>query len=94
MVLGGKIQNLVLFDYGLLDKICDKIKKMVLQMVLSIILERSKLIHIILSILKILTFHDVIILFKSIVDRNKNKYYYNMFLQKGLYNYKSNKQYF
>ena len=52
MVLDGKIKHLVLFDYRLLDKICDKIKyivskKVVLQIVLIIILERSELIHII-----------------------------------------------
>ena len=53
MVLDGKIKHLVLFDYRLLDKICDKIKyiiskKVVLQIVLIITLERSELIHIIL----------------------------------------------
>ena len=52
MVLDGKIEHLVLFDYGLLVKICDKIKylvikKVVLQMILIVILEGSKLIHII-----------------------------------------------
>ena len=26
MVLGGEFRRLVLFDYGLFDKICDKIK--------------------------------------------------------------------
>ena len=46
--LDGKIKHLVLFDYGLLDKICDKIKilvskKVVLQTVLFIILERCSL---------------------------------------------------
>ena len=70
MVLDGKIKHLVLFDYGLLDKICDKVKyliskKVVLQIVLIIIFERSKLIHIILCLLKkILTFHNIIILIK------------------------------
>ena len=29
MVLDGKIKHLVLFDYGLLDKICDKIKYLI-----------------------------------------------------------------
>ena len=53
----GKIKHLVLFDYELLDKICDNIKyliskKVVLQIVLIIILERTKLIHIILCPLK------------------------------------------
>ena len=53
----GKIKHLALSDDGLLDKICDKIKylvskKRVLQIVLIIVLERSKLIHIILCLLK------------------------------------------
>ena len=53
----GKIKHLILFDYGLFNKICDKIKyliskKVVLQIVLIIILERSELIHIILCGLK------------------------------------------
>ena len=34
---------------------------------------------------KILTFHNVIILVKSIVNKNKNKHYYNIFLEKDLY---------
>ena len=55
--LDGKIKHLVLFDYGLLDKICDKIKilvskKVVLQTVLFIILERCRFIHIILCLLE------------------------------------------
>ena len=32
-----------------------------------------------------LTFHNVIILIKSVVSKNKNDYYYNIFLEKGLY---------
>ena len=57
IVLDGKIKRLVLFDYGFLDKICDKIKylikkKVVLQIVLIIILEISKLINIIICLLK------------------------------------------
>ena len=42
-----------------------------------------------LPIEKILTFHNVIILIKSVVNKNKNEYYYNIFLQKGLYKDKS-----
>ena len=38
-----------------------------------------------LPIEKILTFHSVIILIKSVVNENKNKYYYNIFLEKGSY---------
>ena len=72
--LDGKIKHLVLFDYGLFDKICDKIeylisKKVVLQIVLIIILERLELIYIIFyQLKKILTFHNVIILIKSDVN--------------------------
>ena len=55
--LDGKIKYLILFDYGLFIKICDKIKyliskKVVLQLVLIMILERSELIHIILYLFK------------------------------------------
>ena len=38
-----------------------------------------------LPIKKISTFHNVIILIKSVVNKNKNKYYYHIFLEKGLY---------
>ena len=55
--LDGKMKHLVLFDYGLLDKICETInylisEKVVLQIVLIIILVRLELIHIILYLLK------------------------------------------
>ena len=57
IVLDGKIKHLILFHYGLFNKISDKIKylkskKVVLQIVLIIILERLELIHIILHLLK------------------------------------------
>ena len=59
--LDRKIRHLVLLDYELFDKICDKIKyvmnkKVALQIVLIIILERSKLIHIVLCLLKNIEF--------------------------------------
>ena len=48
---GGEIRHLVLFDYGWFDKICDWVKrliseKMVSQIVLIITSEKSELIHI------------------------------------------------
>ena len=43
---------------------------------------------------KILTFHNVIILIKSVVNKNENNYYYNIFLEKRLYKDKFNTQYF
>ena len=38
-----------------------------------------------LSIKKILIFYNVIILIMSVVNKDKNKYYYNMFLENGSY---------
>ena len=34
-----------------------------------------------LSIEEILTFHDVLIFIKLVVNKNKNHFYYNMFLE-------------
>ena len=47
-----------------------------------------------LPVERILTFHDVIILIKSVVNNDKNNYYYNIFLEKGLYKDKSNTECF
>ena len=47
-----------------------------------------------LPIEKILTFHNVIILIKSLVNKNENNYYYNIFLEKGSYKHKSDTQHF
>ena len=41
-----------------------------------------------------LTFYDVIILIKSVVNKNENKYYYIIFLEKNLYKDKSNTEFF
>ena len=41
-----------------------------------------------------MTFHNVIILIKSVVNNNKNNYYYNIFSEKGSYKDKSNTEYF
>ena len=43
-----------------------------------------------LAVEKTLTLHNVIILIRSVVNKNKNNHYYNMFLEKGLYENKSN----
>ena len=40
------------------------------------------------------TFHSVIILFKAVFNKNKNHYYYDIFLKNGSYKDKSNTQYF
>ena len=61
-------------------------KKVVLQTVLIIILENS---YNSLPIERLLTFHNVAILTKSVVNKNQNEYYYNIFSEKGLYKDKS-----
>ena len=43
---------------------------------------------------KTLTFHNVVILIKSVVNKKKNNYYYNIFLQEGSNEDKSHTQYF
>ena len=64
-------------------------------MVLIIILQKVRIdSYNSLPIEKILTFHNIIILSKSVVNENKKKYYFNVFLEKGLYKDKSDKQYF
>ena len=100
MVCGSEFRCLVLFNHGLFDKICDKIKYLISGK--SGITERIN--HNLgkirigsynsLPIDKILTFHNVIILIKSVVNMNKTEYYYNIFLEKGLYKDKSDTQYF
>ena len=71
--LDGKIKHLVLFDYGLFDKIFDKIeylisKKVVLQIVLIHNFGKIRIdLYNSLPVKKILTFH-VIILIKSVVN--------------------------
>ena len=95
-----KIRYLVLFDYSYCDRTCDKIK--------YFISEKGGITDSInhnfariktdsydsLPIEKILTFHNVIILIKSVVNKNKKEYYYDIFLEKGLYKDKSNTEYF
>ena len=47
-----------------------------------------------LPIEKILTFHNVIILIKSVINKYKNHYNYNIYLEKGSYKDRSNAEYF
>ena len=58
---------------------------MVLQIVLIIILERSEFTHIILYLLKSIDCSCYIILIKSVANKNKNKYYSIIFLEKVWY---------
>ena len=43
---------------------------------------------------KILTFHNVMILIKSVVNKNTNEYYYQIFLEKDSNKGKSDARYF
>ena len=91
--LDGKIKHLVLFDYRLLDKISDKVKHIISKksgITKSINYNFGRIrtdSHNSLPINKklLLPFHNAIILLKSVVYENKNKYYYNIFLEKCSY---------
>ena len=78
----NKIRYLVLFDYSYCDKTCDKIKYLRSEKsgITDNINHNFGKIRIAsydsLPIEKILTFHNVIILIKSVVNKNKNEYYY------------------
>ena len=91
IVLNGKIKHLILFDYGLFNKICDKIKYLISKksVITNSVNHNFGKIRIdsynYLRIKKTLTFHYVIILIESVVNKNKNKYYYNIFLGKDSY---------
>ena len=89
-----------ILDYGWFDKICDRIKYLVSEkngIADSINHSFQKIridSHNSLHIEKIFTFYNVIIVIKSVVNKNKNNYYYNIFLEKDLYKDKSNTEYF
>ena len=91
----GGIRYLVLFDSGLCHAIYNRIseksgiKDSINHDFARIRIDSSNS----LPIEKTLTFH-VIILIKSVVNKNENNYYYNIFSGKGLYKDKSNTQYF
>ena len=98
-VYDAEFKHLVLFDYGLFDNICDTIKYLISGksgITNSINHNFGKITidsYNSLPIENILTFHNVIILIKSVVNRDKNNYYYNSFLEKALYKGKSNRKY-
>ena len=99
-LLKVKLNILILFDYGSFNKICDKIE--------YLISKKSDITNSInynfvkirigsyntLPIKKTITFHKVITLIKSVINKNKNKYYNNILSEKCSYKYKYKKQYF
>ena len=94
------MRYLVLFDYGWLDKLCGRIEYLIVEkgdITDSINHNFGRIIidsYNSLPIEKILTFCNVIILIKLVINKNKKEYYYNIFLEKGLYKDKSNACYF
>ena len=80
-----KFRHIVLFNYELFDKICNKIKYLISEE--SGI--RDSINHdfgeirfnsyTFLPTRVTLTFHNVIILIKSLVNKNKDEYFYNIF---------------
>ena len=81
------IRYLVLFSY-LYDKICNRIKYLTSEksgIADSIDSNFAKIridLYSYLPIEEILTIHNVITLIKLVINENKNKYYYNIFLEK------------
>ena len=94
------IRYLILYDYEKYNTIYDRVK--------YLICEKSGITDSInhsftriridsynsFPIVKILTFHNVIILIKSVVSNNKHVYYYNISSEKFSYKNKPNTQYF
>ena len=94
------IRHLVLFNHLWYDKIYDRIRYLISEKsgITNSINHNFARIridsHNSLPIEKILSFDNVIILINSVVIKNENKYYYNIFLEKGSYKDKSKTQYF
>ena len=90
-VRDDEFRYLVLFDFGLFDKICDKSKYLISEKggITDNINHDFGNSYNLLRIEKILTFHNVTVLIKSVVNKNKNNCYYHIPLEKGLYKDKS-----
>ena len=94
------IRYSLLFDYGWFDKICHRIKYLIsvkggITDSINNNFARIKIdSYNSLPVENILSFHNVIIVIKSVVNKNKKTHYYNIFLEKGSYKDKSNTIYF
>ena len=85
-----KIRCLVLFDYSYCDKICDNIKYLISEKRGFTDSINHNFAKIRISSYDSLPIENVIILIKSVANKNKNEYCYNIFLEKGSYKGKSN----
>ena len=86
----GTVKHLILFDYWLFNKICDKIKYLIsnksgITNSINYNFGRIRIDSYSFLPIKIikLTFHNVIILIKLVANKNKYEYYYNIFFEKG-----------
>ena len=84
-VCGGEFRHLVLFDHGLFDEIYDKIKHLTSEKSSTINLNFGEIRIDSCNSLpneKFLNFYNAITVTKSVVNKNKNEYYYNIFVGK------------
>ena len=65
---------LVLFGHMWYDEMCNRIRYN--------LKKRLQIVLILLPTEKLLNFHNIIILNKSVVNKNENNYYFNTFLEK------------
>ena len=82
----GSIRFLVLFNSKTYNSIHDKIRYLISEKsgIISHNFARMRIdSYNSLPIGKTLSFHNVIIVIKSVVNKNKNNYYNNMFLKEG-----------
>ena len=77
------IRYLVLFGSGLYDPIFNRIRYGITDSINHNFARIKIDSYNSLPIEKTLTFQNVIILLKSVVNNNENRYYYNIFLEKG-----------
>ena len=89
--IDNRIKYLVIFGYEWCDKICNNVKYLISEKncITDNINHNFARIRIdsynYLPIEKKLTLHNVIILIKVVVNKDKNNYCYNIFLKNGLY---------
>ena len=94
------VRYLVLFGSGLYDAVCNRSRYHISEKscVANSINYNFARIRVdsynSLPIKKTLSFYNVIVLIKSVVNKNENNYYYNIFLGKGSYKDKFNTKYF
>ena len=86
-------RDLVLFESVKYDLICNRVRYLIGEkrgIKFSVSHIRQK-IHLypydFLPLKKTMTFHNVIILIKTVFNKDKNKYYYNIFLERALYKF-------